>query len=50
MHFQKVRPGLDLGWESKIIEANMGCNGPAVGLLLGIKFMFYALFQSLCVN
>jgi hypothetical protein len=28
----------------------MGCSGPVLGLLLGIKFMFYALFQPLCVN
>jgi hypothetical protein len=32
------------------MEASMGCSGPVVGLLLGIKFMFYALFQPLCVN
>jgi hypothetical protein len=32
------------------MEASMRCSGPTVGLLLGIKFMFHALFQPLCVN
>jgi hypothetical protein len=45
-----VKAGLDLGWKSKIMEASMGCSGPTVGLLLGVKFIFHALFQLLCVN
>jgi hypothetical protein len=32
------------------MKANMGYSGPVVGLLLGIKFMFYALFQPLHVK
>jgi hypothetical protein len=32
-----LRPGLDLGWESKIMEASMGYSGPTVGFLFGIK-------------
>jgi hypothetical protein len=45
-----LRAGLDLGWKSKIMEASMGCSGPAVRLLLGIKLIFHILFLLLCVN
>jgi hypothetical protein len=32
------------------MEANMGYIGFAMGLLLGIKCIFHALFQLFCVN
>jgi hypothetical protein len=35
--YDNLRPGLDLGWESIILEASTGYIGLAVGLVLGIN-------------